>query len=276
MLTLNENFITNLSNIDKVIIQEGFDCNFLANDFQYRYTLTDESGETIGYALEDEVEYFKATDSRKRGYSLHILNPLGSSCATISRAKRCRDRKISKCCYKKDIVMQVYADENLYWGLIVETKQCVTRRRYQIFDSEDKLLCMIRVPRYTKRRFRIKSMPRKEDIGEIGCGARKANNTSRLNLSHEEFGVCFPLELEVETKMLLLAACFSINCNYFQNRVNSKLFRLDEKLLTKINMVDLIENRSKITESRKTCCCCPRRQNVHKSELFSSRRVSLL
>ncbi|KAM5291839.1 LOW QUALITY PROTEIN: phospholipid scramblase 1-like [Ctenodactylus gundi] len=205
-----------LSQIDQVLIHQQVDLlevliGFEANN---KYEIKNSLGQRVYFAAEDTGCCTRNWCGPCRPFTLRILNNLGQEVITMERPLRC-DGCCCPCCLQEVI----QAPPGVPIGYIIQTwHPYLPKFTVQNEKREDVLKisgpCVI-FKCCTDIDFKIKSLDEKSVIGKIS--KHWTGIVRELFTDADNFGIQFPVDLDVKMKAVMLGACFLIDFMFFEN-----------------------------------------------------------
>ncbi|EHA99217.1 Phospholipid scramblase 2 [Heterocephalus glaber] len=205
-----------LSQIDQILIHQqvellevltGFETN---NKFEIKNSL----GQRVYFAVEDTDCCTRNCCGPCRPFTLKILDNLGREVITMERPLRCDDCCFP-CCLQE---IEIQAPPGVPIGYITQKwHPCLPKYAVQNERREDVLKITgpcVACRCCTDIDFKIKSLDEESVVGKITkhwSGFLREAFTDADN-----FGIQFPLDLDVKIKAALLGACFLIDFMFFE------------------------------------------------------------
>lgn len=205
-----------LNQIDQILIHQqvellevftGFETN---NKFEIKNSL----GQMVYVAVEDTDCCTRNCCEASRPFTLRILDHLGQEVMTLERPLRC-----SSCCFPCCLQeIEIQAPPGVPIGYVTQTwHPCLPKLTLQNDKKENVLKVLgpcVACTCCTDIDFEIKSLDEVSRIGKIskqwsGC-VKEAFTDS------DNFGIQFPLDLDVKMKAVTLGACFLIDYMFFE------------------------------------------------------------
>ncbi|XP_003507432.1 phospholipid scramblase 2-like [Cricetulus griseus] len=205
-----------LSQIDQILIHQqtellevvtGFETN---NKFEIKNSL----GQMVYFAVEDTDCCTRNCWEASRPFTLRILDNLSREVMTLERPLRC-----SSCCFPCCLQeIEIQAPPGVPVGYVTQTwHPCLPKFTLQNEKKQDILKILgpcVACTCCTDIDFEIKSLDGQSRIGKISkqwSGCVKETFTDSDN-----FGIEFPLDLDVKIKAVVLGACFLIDYKFFE------------------------------------------------------------
>ncbi|KAM7337172.1 phospholipid scramblase 2 isoform X5 [Alexandromys fortis] len=205
-----------LSQIDQILIHQqtellevltGFETN---NKFEIKNSL----GQMVYLAVEDTDCCTRNCCEAARPFTLRILDNLGQEVMTLERPLRC-----SSCCFPCCLQeIEIQAPPGVPIGYVTQNwHPCLPKLTLQNEKKENVLKVVgpcVACTCCTDIDFEIRSLDEQSRIGKIskqwsGC-VKEAFTDS------DNFGIQFPLDLDVKMKAVTLGACFLLDYMFFE------------------------------------------------------------
>uniref|UniRef100_A0A5F9CB24 Phospholipid scramblase n=1 Tax=Oryctolagus cuniculus TaxID=9986 RepID=A0A5F9CB24_RABIT len=205
-----------LTQIDQVLIHQEVKLLKVLLDFQSKnkYEIKNSFGQKIFLAVEDTDCCTRNCWEALRPFTLRILDNTGREVITLERPLRCTSCCFP-CCLQK---IEVQAPPGVPIGYVTQTwHPCLPKFTIQNEKKEDVLKisgpCIV-CSCFGDIDFEIKSLDEQSMVGKISkqwTGLLKEAFTDADN-----FGIQFPLDLDVKMKAVMLGACFLIDFMFFE------------------------------------------------------------
>uniref|UniRef100_A0A8C2VDS1 Phospholipid scramblase n=1 Tax=Chinchilla lanigera TaxID=34839 RepID=A0A8C2VDS1_CHILA len=206
-----------LSQIDQILIHQQTELLEVLTGIETnnRFEIKNSLGQRIYFAVEDTDCCTLNCCGSVRPFTLRVLDHLNREVITMQRPLRCDD-----CCFPGCLQeIEVQAPPGVPVGYVIQTwHPCLPKYTVQNARREDVLkitgpcvLCKC----CTDIDFKIKSLDGKSTVGKISkhwTGFFREAFTDADN-----FGIQFPLDLDVKMKAVMLGACFLIDFMFFED-----------------------------------------------------------
>jgi uncharacterized protein YxjI len=196
-----------LESVDGLVVSQQKEWAEILTGFETRnrYTVMDPFGTTLYLAAEWEGAFLTRVLLKSlRPFTIYVINPDGSRVLILRRIFRFYFHKLD-----------IYDPDGKHLGTI-QRQFSILRRMYSVLDNSGLELFQLFGPILHPWTFMVRRSG--EEIGSITkkwSGLFKEAFTSADN-----FGVTFPIELNVTMKSLLLGAVFLIDFVHFERRHN--------------------------------------------------------
>ncbi|XP_040205036.1 phospholipid scramblase family member 5 [Rana temporaria] len=208
--------LEHLSKVQQIIVHQQVELLgvFLGTEKSNKYEIKDIFGQRIYFAREENIYLNKNLCSPVRPFKMHISNNAGREVITVIRPLRC----ITCCfpCYLQEL--EVQAPPGTTVGFIVQ-KWDPLLPKFTIQNESKEDVLMIIGPYLTFSclgdvDFEVKTLSEKSVIGKISKYWSGFVNDVFTNA--DNFGIEFPVDLDVKLKAALVGACFLIDLMYFE------------------------------------------------------------
>nr|XP_020013390.1 phospholipid scramblase 1 [Castor canadensis] len=206
-----------LSQIDQILAHQQVELLEVLTGFETnnRFEIKNSLGQRVYFAVEDTDCCTRNCCGASRPFTLRILDNLGQEVVTMERPLRCSDC-CCPCCLQE---IEIQAPPGIPIGYVIQTwHPCLPKFTVQNEKREDVL--KIAGPCVECRccediDFEIKSLDEEVVVGRISkhwSGFVRETFTDADN-----FGIQFPLDLDVKMKAVMLGACFLIDFRFFES-----------------------------------------------------------
>ncbi|KAM6161004.1 phospholipid scramblase 2-like [Erethizon dorsatum] len=206
-----------LSQIDQILVHQQTELLEVLTGFETnnKYEIKNSFGQRIYFAVEDTDFCTRNCCGPARPFTLRVLDNLAREVVTVERPLRC-----SSCCFPCCLQeIEIQAPPGVPVGYVTQTwHPCLPKYTVQNERREDVLkitgpcvLCRC----CTDIDFKIKSLDEESTVGKISkhwTGLWREAFTDADN-----FGIQFPLDLDVKMKAVMLGACFLIDFMFFED-----------------------------------------------------------
>ncbi|XP_015860967.1 phospholipid scramblase 1-like isoform X1 [Peromyscus maniculatus bairdii] len=211
-----------LIQVDHIMIHQQFEVveAILGFETVNKYKIKDKLGQKVYYAVEESNCCARNCCGDCRSFSMRILDNSGHEVILLKRPLRCSSC-FCPCCLQK---MEVQAPPGVTIGYVVQNwHPCVPKFTVQNEKKQDVLKivgpCII-CSLGGNIDFKIKSLDEKIVVGRIS--KRWSGFLKELLTDVDNFGIQFPIDLDVKIKAVMLGACFLIDFMFFESRPNQK------------------------------------------------------
>nr|XP_044992439.1 phospholipid scramblase 1 isoform X2 [Jaculus jaculus]XP_044992440.1 phospholipid scramblase 1 isoform X2 [Jaculus jaculus] len=206
-----------LTQIDQVLVDQQVELLEVLTGFETnnKYEIKNSLGQRIYFAVEDTDCCTRNCCGPLRPFTLRILDNLGQEVMTLERPLRC-----GSCCFPCCLQeIEIQAPPGVPVGYVTQTwHPCLPKFTLQNEKREDVLKvggpCVV-CSCCSDVDFQIKSLNEETIIGKISkhwSGCVRETFTDADN-----FGIQFPLDLDVKMKAVMLGACFLIEYMFFED-----------------------------------------------------------
>ncbi|XP_010978878.1 phospholipid scramblase 2 isoform X1 [Camelus dromedarius] len=206
-----------LSQIDQLLIHQQIELLEVLTGFETsnKYEIKNSLGQKIYFAAEDTDCCTRNFCGPSRPFTMRILDNMGREVITLERPLRC-----TSCCFPCCLQeIEVYAPPGVPIGYVNQTWDlCLPKFTVQNERREDVLKitgpCIV-CSCCADVDFEIKSLDDKYVVGKIS--KQWTGLVRELFTDVDNFGIQFPLDLDVKMKAVMLGACFLIDFMFFEN-----------------------------------------------------------
>lgn len=199
-----------LADMDHILIEQKKETlEFLSSvDAANKYTVKCPLGQPILYAEEHSNFFARNLLGKSRGFDLKIYNRDRRELVNVNRKFKCG---LFACCMKRcleDMTVTSPTKDQLYGSVVQMWKGCCNMD-YVVLDEEGQILFRIRPPNkmifFSDWEFQLVD-EQGQTIGEIR--KKWAGLAQEMFTQADNFGITFPVNLDVKHKVLLISACF--------------------------------------------------------------------
>ncbi|XP_006895173.1 PREDICTED: phospholipid scramblase 1 [Elephantulus edwardii] len=209
-----------LTQIDQLLVHQKMEILEVITGFETRnkYEIKNSLGQRVYFAVEDSNCCVRNCCGPARPFVLNIIDNTGREVITLERPLRCD----TCCCPTCLQEIEVQAPPGVPVGYVIQTwHPCLPK--FKIQNERKETVLKITGPCITCRccadvDFEVKSLDEQAVVGKISkqwTGLLKEAFTDKDN-----FGIQFPLDLDVKIKAVLLGACFLIDFMFFESSGN--------------------------------------------------------
>ncbi|EFB28953.1 hypothetical protein PANDA_007809, partial [Ailuropoda melanoleuca] len=199
-----------LSQIDQILVHQQIELLEALTGFETnnKYEIKNSFGQRIYFATEDTDFCTRNCCGDSRPFTMRILDNMGREVITLERPLKC-DCCCCPCCLQE---VTIYAPPGVPIGYVIQTwDPCLARFTIQNERREDVLkiiapclLCSC----CSDVDFEIKSLDEENVVGKIS--KQWTGFVREAFTDADNFGIQFPLDLDVKMKAVMLGACFLI------------------------------------------------------------------
>lgn len=197
-----------LRDVDHVCIQQRVESLefFVGNNANNKYKITHPSGKLILYAAEFSSLWQRYLIGKERGFELKIFNAINQEVVHVKRKFKCG---LFACCSQKCLEhVDVRAPQEELFGTVVQVWRTCSDMHYGVNDEDGNLLFRVRPPNkmifFSDWEFQVYDA-HDNVIGEIR--KKWAGIGQEMFTSADNFGIKFPVQMDVKHKALLITAC---------------------------------------------------------------------
>uniref|UniRef100_A0A673VQN3 Phospholipid scramblase n=1 Tax=Suricata suricatta TaxID=37032 RepID=A0A673VQN3_SURSU len=189
------------------LILTGFETN-------NKYEIKNSFGQRIYFAAEDTDCCTRNCCGASRPFTMRIIDNMGREVITLERPLRC-DSCCCPCCLQE---IEIHAPPGVPVGYVTQTwHPCLPKFTIQNERREDVLKitgpCVV-CSRCADVDFEIKSLEEEMIVGKIS--KQWTGFVREAFTDADNFGIQFPLDLDVKMKAVMLGACFLIDFMFFE------------------------------------------------------------
>ncbi|XP_032119912.1 phospholipid scramblase 1 isoform X2 [Sapajus apella] len=207
---------------DQILIHQQIELLEVLTGFETnnKYEIKNSFGQRVYFAVEDTDCCTRNCCGPSRPFTLRIIDNMGQEVMTLERPLRC-----SSCCYPCCLQeIEIQAPPGVPVGYVIQTwHPCLPRFTIQNEKREDVLKisgpCVV-CSCCGDVDFEIKSLDEQNVVGKISkhwTGILREAFTDADN-----FGIQFPLDLDVKMKAVMIGACFLIDFMFFESSGNQE------------------------------------------------------
>ncbi|KAJ8684113.1 hypothetical protein QAD02_019905 [Eretmocerus hayati] len=184
---------------------------------RYR-VLNGTTGDQVYLALEESSECARCCLGKCHPWNMHIMDHNQHEVLRISRALRC-----DSCCFPCCMQEVTVRSNGELLGSVTQNWN-IWRPSFTVRDADDVPVLLVKGPICLccagEVDFLIKSIDKQHSVGVI---TKKWSGLAREFFKDgNSFGVCFPVDLDVKIKAVLIGACFLIDFVYFEEQSNMR------------------------------------------------------
>ncbi|KAM9088861.1 phospholipid scramblase 2 isoform X4 [Balaenoptera acutorostrata] len=205
-----------LTQIDQLLIHQQIELLEVLTGFETcnKYEIKNSLGQRIYFAAEDTDCCTRNCCGPSRPFTIRILDNTGREVITLERPLRC-----TSCCFPCCLQeIEIQAPPGVPVGYVTQTwHPCLPKFTLQNERREDVLRitgpCIV-CSCCADVDFEIKSLDDKYVVGKIS--KQWTGFVRELFTDVDNFGIQFPLDLDVKMKAVMLGACFLIDFMFFE------------------------------------------------------------
>ncbi|XP_057232524.1 phospholipid scramblase 1-like [Malurus melanocephalus] len=205
-----------LTQIDQVLIHQQLElletlCGLETNN---KYEIKNSLGQRVYFAEEDDSCCYRDCYGSSRPFTIRLTDSLGHEVITLHRPDRCSSC-CCPCCLEE---LEVQAPPGTVVGYVVQNwHACLPK--FTIQDAKKMDILKILGPCTTECsccedvNFEVKSLDETLSVGMIT--KQWTGIMKELDKDADNFGISFPMDLDVKMKAVMIGACFLIQFMFF-------------------------------------------------------------
>ncbi|XP_039578354.1 LOW QUALITY PROTEIN: phospholipid scramblase 1-like [Passer montanus] len=205
-----------LTQIDQILIHQQLEILEIVTGFEEnnKYELKNALGQRVYFAAEDTDCLTRNCCGPSRPFTMRIIDNLGREVITLQRPLRCSDC-CCPCCLQE---LEVQAPPGTTVGYVVQNWH-VCLPKFTIQDEKRKDILKITGPCVVCRccediHFEVKSLDETCPVGRIS--KQWTGLVREMFTDSDNFGISFPMDLDVKMKAVMIGACFLIDFMFFE------------------------------------------------------------
>ncbi|XP_053379773.1 phospholipid scramblase 2-like isoform X2 [Mercenaria mercenaria] len=216
-----------LTQVDQILIKQQIEMMELFTNWEAKnkYRLLNSMGQQVYFAKEESETCMRQCCRENRSFTMHVTDNLGNEVIRLEREFRCwRDSNWCACCSCCAHRIVVEAPVGTVVGY-VKQRPSFMAPKYVIMDENEKDILYIEGPCCVCQgcpcdvNFTIHSATDGEtEVGKIQ--KQWGNLLQEMFTSADNFGVTFPMDLDVKMKAVMIGATFLIDFMYFEGAQN--------------------------------------------------------
>ncbi|XP_041591006.1 phospholipid scramblase 1-like isoform X2 [Vulpes lagopus] len=216
------NILQQHSKIDQILIHQQIELLEVITGFETnnKYEIKNSFGQRIYFAAEDTDFCTQNCCGASRPFTIRILDNMGQEVITLERPLRCGSC-CCPCCLQE---IEIHAPPGVPVGYVNQTwHPCLPKFTIQNERREDVLKitgpCLV-CSCCADVDFEIKSLDEENVVGKIS--KQWTGLVREAFTDTDNFGIQFPLDLDVKMKAVMLGACFLIDFMFFEKSGNNE------------------------------------------------------
>uniref|UniRef100_A0A8C3YL15 Phospholipid scramblase n=1 Tax=Catagonus wagneri TaxID=51154 RepID=A0A8C3YL15_9CETA len=205
-----------LTQVDQLLIHQQIELLEVLTGFETnnKYEIKNSLGQRIYFAAEDTDCCTRNCCGPSRPFTMRIIDNMGQEVITLERPLRC-----TSCCFPCCLQeIEIQAPPGIPVGYVTQTwHPCLPKFTIQNERREDVLKitgpCVV-CSCCADIDFEIKSLDDKHVVGKIS--KQWSGLVREMFTDVDNFGIQFPLDLDVKMKAVMLGACFLIDFMFFE------------------------------------------------------------
>lgn len=211
-----------LAQIDQLLVHQQIELLEVLTGFETnnKYEIKNSLGQRVYFAVEDTDCCTRNCCGASRPFTLRILDNLGREVMTLERPLRC-----SSCCFPCCLQeIEIQAPPGVPVGYVTQTwHPCLPKFTLQNEKKQDVLKvvgpCVV-CSCCSDIDFELKSLDEESVVGKIS--KQWSGFVREAFTDADNFGIQFPLDLDVKMKAVMLGACFLIDFMFFERTGNEE------------------------------------------------------
>nr|XP_012617864.1 phospholipid scramblase 1 isoform X2 [Microcebus murinus] len=209
-----------LSQINQVLVHQQIELLEVLTGFETnnKYEIKNSLGQRVYFAVEDNDFCTRNCCGPSRPFTLRIIDNMGKEVITLERPLKC-----SSCCFPCCLQeLEIQAPPGVPIGYVIQDwHPCLPKFTIQNEKREDVLKiigpCVV-CSCCADIDFEIKSLDEQIVVGKIS--KQWSGFVREAFTDADNFGIQFPLDLDVKMKAVMVGACFLIDFMFFENTGN--------------------------------------------------------
>ncbi|XP_025895865.1 phospholipid scramblase 1-like [Nothoprocta perdicaria] len=211
-----------LTQIDQILIHQQIELLEIITGFETnnKYEIKNTLGQRVYFAAEDTDFCTRNCCGPSRPFNIHILDNLGHEVINLQRPLRC-----SSCCFPCCLQeLEVQAPPGTPVGYVVQNwHPCLPK--FTIQDEKRTDILKIIGPCVVCSccediNFEVKSIDETLPVGRIS--KQWTGFVKEVFTDADNFGITFPMDLDVKMKAVMIGACFLIDFMFFEHGADNK------------------------------------------------------
>ncbi|XP_067946927.1 phospholipid scramblase 2-like [Watersipora subatra] len=218
-----------LTQIDQLLVHQQIELLevFVNWETSNRYAIKNSLGQQVFFAAEESETCHRQCCGPQRGFVMHITDNMGQEVMKVNREFKCCAGcnwcASADCCA---MVVTVEAPVGNIIGSVRQAQSCLAPK-YQILDASDNVVfiiegpvCICQGPCCTQDvSFKVYSPDMQHEVGKIS--KQWSGFVREYFTAADNFGITFPMDLDVKMKANMVGALFLIDFMYFENKNNN-------------------------------------------------------
>ncbi|XP_009087422.4 phospholipid scramblase 1 isoform X2 [Serinus canaria] len=206
-----------LTQIDHILIHQQLELLEIVTGFEEnnKYELKNALGQRVYFAAEDTDCLTRNCCGPARPFTLRIIDNLGREVITLHRPLRCNSC-CCPCCLQE---LEVQAPPGTTVGYVVQNWH-VCLPKFTIQDEKRRDILKISGPCVVCQccedvHFEVMSLDKTSPVGKIS--KQWTGFVREMFTDTDNFGISFPMDLDVKMKAVMIGACFLIDFMFFEH-----------------------------------------------------------
>ncbi|KAB5579782.1 hypothetical protein PHYPO_G00198930 [Pangasianodon hypophthalmus] len=209
-----------LTQIDQLLVHQKVELAevFIGWETNNKYLVKNSLGQQVFFVAEENDCCNRNCCGPLRSFALHVQDNMGQEVLTLTRPLRCSSC-FYPCCLQE---LEVQSPPGTPIGYVVQTWHPYLPK-YTVQNEKKQDVLKIMGPCCTFKccsdvNFEVLSMDETASVGRIS--KQWTGYVQEAFTDADNFGIKFPLDLDVKIKAVLLGACFLIDFMFFENKQN--------------------------------------------------------
>ncbi|XP_076435716.1 phospholipid scramblase 1-like isoform X1 [Babylonia areolata] len=220
-----------LASVDQLLVKQKMEAleAFTGFETNNKYEVLNTMGQRVFMAVEDTCCCTRCCCGSARPFDIKVMDNHKKEVMHLERPLRC-ECCLCFCCLQK---MEVQAPKGHIIGYVRQAWNCCCIPKYKIQNADDETVLRMRGPCFRCNicgdiEFEVTSPDESTHVGQVS--KQWSGLAKEVFTDADNFGVTFPLDMDVKTKATILGAVFLIDFMYFEEDkkdVKKEIKRLD-------------------------------------------------
>lgn len=220
-----------LTMVDQLLVHQQVEMVevFLQWEGANRYVIKNSMGQQVYFAAEESDVCTRQCCGPARSFTIHITDNLGQEVIRLSREFKCCAQFNCSCCLCGDCCaheVQIEAPPGNVIGFVKQICNCIAPK-YEIQDAGRQSILIMEGPMCmcdgpccpNDQEFKVTTPDGGNEVGKIS--KQWSGFLKEMYTTADNFGVSFPMDLDVKIKAVMLGAVFLIDFMFFENKQNN-------------------------------------------------------
>lgn len=213
-----------LTQVDQLLVHQQIELLEVFTNWEScnRYAIKNTLGQQVYFAAEESDTCHRQCCGASRGFTMHITDNLGQEVVRVNREFKCCAGcnwcANSDCCA---MTVAVEAPVGQVVGYVRQMQSCCAPK-YVIMDAQQSVVLQIEGPVIicqgpccmNDQDFMLYSADKAHQVGKIS--KQWSGFAQEMFTTADNFGISFPMDLDVKIKAVILGALFLIDFMYFE------------------------------------------------------------
>lgn len=218
-----------LTQIDQLLVHQQVEIFEMMTNWETRnrYQIKNSVGQQVYFAQEESDTCHRQCCGPSRGFIMHITDNLGQEVIRVNREFKCcagfNCCAGANCC---SMEIEIEAPVGQVVGYVKQRQSCLAPK-YSINDAQDQSVLMIEGPTCicqgpcctNDQEFIVYSCDMAHEVGKIS--KQWSGFVKEYFTQADNFGISFPMDLDVKLKAVMIGAVFLIDFMFFENKNNN-------------------------------------------------------